>query len=94
MNLSGKIKDYVRQVTMLDCRSLALFRIMLGIVTIADLLDRASVFEIMYSENGLIPLEVVREVRGHPTFGVVQTTFEWSTESAGYLANILGAPRT
>ena len=88
MNLSGKIKDYVRQVTMLDCRSLALFRIMLGIVTIADLLDRASVFEIMYSENGLIPLEVVREVRGHPTFGVSHFSLHLLNGSQIYQAGL------
>ena len=88
LKLSGKIKDYLRQVTILDCRSLALFRIMLGIVTIVDLLDRASVFEIMYSENGLIPLEVVREMRGHPTFGVSHFSLHMLNGSQIYQAGL------
>jgi len=35
---------------------------MLGVMVIVDLIDRAIVFEAMYSQNGLIPIDMAREI--------------------------------
>jgi len=59
---SSVIGNYFRRITTFDSRSLALFRIFLGLMTIVDLLDRASVFEAMYSQNGLIPIDIASDV--------------------------------
>ena len=55
---------YLLSTISFDGRSLAFFRIMLGISVVVDLLDRSTVFEVMYTEVGLTPLADLREFYG------------------------------
>jgi len=89
VKIPANIRNYVTEVTTLDSRSLALFRILLGVVTIVDLLDRASVFEAMYSESGLIPLKVVRETYGQTPFGWSHFSIHMLNGSQIYQAGLL-----
>ena len=55
---------YLQRTISFDERSLAFFRIMLGILVVVDLLDRSTVFEVMYTDRGLTPLTDLREFYG------------------------------
>lgn len=61
-------RTHLQRIFSFDARSLAAFRILLGIMIVVDLLDRATVFEVMYTERGLTPLADLREIYGRAVF--------------------------
>ncbi len=60
MNSRPSILQRLAQIFALDVRSLAVFRIAIGGLVLADLAVRASDFQAMYGPQGLAPIAVVR----------------------------------
>lgn len=58
------LRSYIADVCRLDVRSLAIFRIALSVVVLVDLLERIRVFEVMFTDQGLMPLSDLRELFG------------------------------
>ena len=58
MRLINNLKLHFENPFRLDLRTLALFRILLGLLLIFDILSRLGSFGIFYTESGLIPLEL------------------------------------
>ena len=51
----GSILARIRYMVSIDSRTLALFRVLMGLLIIGDLLARASTFSMFYTEDGLAP---------------------------------------
>ena len=62
----------VRDLFGIDLRSLALFRVSLGIVLCWDLLDRMRGIEEHYTSHGLLPAALLRELSARPIFSIHQ----------------------
>ena len=65
--LYGKISSLFR----IDIRTLALFRILISIIVLTDLGIRSGDLQTMYSDSGVIPVELVRN-------HFILTTWRWS----------------
>lgn len=57
----------IRAAFTLDARSLAVYRIALGLIVCADALGRAADFDLMFAVDGVFPPDVVRRELGRPT---------------------------
>lgn len=57
----GRLRRWAAEVFTLDVRSLAVFRIGLGLLVLADLAMRSAGFDIHYSDGGAQPSHVVRK---------------------------------
>ena len=64
----------LRELFGIDGRSLAVYRIGLGLVFLADLLKRCITFRAHYTEEGLFPREVARETMGSSLFNAFLLT--------------------
>lgn len=62
MTPSPALRSRLREVAALDPRSLALFRVGLGLLLLANLAGRASHFTALYADGGVLPREVVDRV--------------------------------
>ncbi|MFT5471570.1 MAG: hypothetical protein ACI8UO_006705, partial [Verrucomicrobiales bacterium] len=63
---SGASSSWARNVFGIDLRSLALFRISLGAILIADLIVRATDLTMFYTDAGVMPIEQLR----HPAWRI------------------------
>jgi hypothetical protein len=59
---TNRLGQYLVQCMTIDSRSLALFRIAIGLLIIGDVLARASTFGLFYTEDGVVP-QVLAESR-------------------------------
>jgi len=78
------VRSRLTQIFALDVRSLAVFRMALGTILLADLAVRASDFWSMYGPDGIAPVEVVR-----PLLGRSQWSLHLSSGAAWYQATLL-----
>ncbi len=56
--LLGRLGRYLIQCVTIDSRTLAVFRIAIGLLIIGDILARASTFTFFYTEDGVVPQEL------------------------------------
>ena len=73
MTAGQAIAGRLRAVFGLDVRSLAIFRVALGLSLLTDLTFRGVDFSAMYTESGFAPVEMVRELQRH---------YQWSLHLA------------
>jgi hypothetical protein len=66
----GQLGQYIMYCFSVDSRTLAVFRIAIGLLVIGDVLARASTFTFFYTENGVVPQELAeaRTVEGAFSF--------------------------
>ena len=57
-HLPASLREYVRSCITIDTRSLALFRMFVGVLVIADLLSRSRNFHFYYTDDGVIPQDL------------------------------------
>lgn len=60
------ILGYLREAASVDVRSLALFRVALGVIILCDLAVRASDMRMFYTDQGVLPRSAVLEKFAHP----------------------------
>jgi predicted DCC family thiol-disulfide oxidoreductase YuxK len=62
----GGVPGYLKEIGTLDVRSLALFRVALGLIVLFDLAVRASDLSMFYTDMGTLPRSAVIEHFAHP----------------------------
>ena len=60
-DILGRFGRYVVQCVTIDSRTLAVFRIAIGLLIIGDILARASTFTFFYTEEGVVPQELAEQ---------------------------------
>jgi len=65
--LASLLRDWATATFTLDARSLAAFRIGVGCVLVADCLLRTRDFRLMFTPDGMFPLETLARYHGDPT---------------------------
>jgi hypothetical protein len=81
MTAREAIANRLRAVFGLDVRSLALFRIAVGLLLLADLIFRGADFPAMYADGGFAPVEMVRSLQHYN-----QWSLHLISGAAGYQA--------
>jgi hypothetical protein len=61
MEILGRVGRYLVQCVTIDSRTLAVFRIAVGLLIIGDILARASTFTFFYTEDGVVPQELAEQ---------------------------------
>jgi hypothetical protein len=62
----GGVPGYLKEIVTLDVRSLALFRVALGLIVLTDLIIRASDMMMFYTDVGVLPRSAVIDQFSHP----------------------------
>jgi len=62
----GPVRRLVGRATALDLRSLAVFRILVGTILVADALARLPGAPLTLTADGVLPPDLVRRFIGHP----------------------------
>ena len=86
-------QTWFRSVFQFDLRSLATFRILVGLTLISDLIFRASRFGEMYTESGIVPIELsksaFRILCGEEVASNVWSIY-WANSETAYQAALFG----
>jgi hypothetical protein len=62
----SRLVDWTRRAFTLDARSLAIFRMALGVIVSSDAMLRTRDFSVMFGPDGMFPLTVLREFQSAP----------------------------
>ena len=73
----------------IDARSLAVFRIAVGLLIVADVLLRLRNFEVFYTDEGAVPVSVAQELTADYAFSVFFLSGSPSVTFALFLAHLL-----
>ncbi|WIV65655.1 HTTM domain-containing protein [Natrialbaceae archaeon AArc-T1-2] len=57
----NRLWQYLRRCVQVDTRTLAVFRVVVGVLVVADLLLRSRNFEFFYTDDGVVPRSLARE---------------------------------
>ncbi len=57
---AGRIRNYLVDCVRVDTRSLAVFRIFVGLLVVADVFSRARNFSFYYTDSGIVPQDLAR----------------------------------
>ena len=68
------VRDYLERCVRIDARSLAVFRVFVGALVVADLLSRSRNFSFYYTESGVVPRSLAREYAAEYAFSVYHLT--------------------
>ena len=86
-------QGWFRSVFAFDLRSLALFRIFVGLTLISDLVFRSGTFGEMYTETGLVPVELSKSAYqvlcGEDVAQCIWSVY-WANEAASFQAVLFG----
>ncbi|WP_331234623.1 HTTM domain-containing protein [Natronorarus salvus] len=72
--LSGRARGYLKDCVRLDTRTLAVFRVFVGLLILADLLLRSRNFEFFYTEEGVVPRSLAIELSTDNAFSFYHAT--------------------
>ncbi|MCB0271562.1 MAG: HTTM domain-containing protein [Bdellovibrionales bacterium] len=85
-----QFEAYLRSIFSVDVRSLALFRITLGLILLIDLVDRLRFMRVFYTDEGAVPRHVVLEYfQGKYLFSIFFLTGDEFTLGVLFAMNIL-----
>lgn len=64
--MSGKdrLKTWVGERIGIDARSLALFRVLAGLLVVVDIVLRSRNFRFFYTDSGVVPVELAKRFAG------------------------------
>ncbi len=84
--LGSSLRRHAERVFTLDTRSLAAYRVGLGLLLLADCLLRSRDFGLMLTPDGIMPPDVVRTYLGHPAHWSVALVYDAAWWNGGVLA--------
>ncbi len=84
--LGSSLRRHAERVFTLDARSLAAYRVGLGLLLLADCLFRSRDFGLMLTPDGIMPPDMVRSYLGHPAHWSVALVYDAAWWNGGVLA--------
>lgn len=90
-HVPSSIGEYVRRCVTIDARSLAVFRMFVGVLVIADLLSRSRNFSFYYTDDGVVTQEIGRLYAGDTAISVFFLTQDPTIIAALFLIHGLVA---
>lgn len=89
--ITGRLGRYLVQCVTIDSRTLAVFRIAIGLLIIGDILARASTFTLFYTENGVVPQELAEQRTADGAFSLFYFTQDSTVIALLFLIHALVA---
>ena len=68
------VREYLARCVRIDSRTLAVFRVFVGVLIVADLLLRSRNFSFFYTEDGVVPRSLAMDVTPDYAFSVYYLT--------------------
>ena len=90
-SIPRRARDVAAASVEIDARSLAVFRVVVGVLILADLLSRARNFSLMYTDDGLVPQELATEMTADNAFSVFYFTSDPTLIAALFVLHALFA---